>query len=285
MVRRTCGRSLASGRILTGVAQVVWAVGEPYEAYVGRWSRRVAETFVRWLEVPAGGRWLDVGCGTGALARTVLAHADPEHVVGVDPSQGFLEYARAQVAGSRSTFRVGDARSLPFDDGSFDAVVSGLALNFVPEPARAVTELTRVAVSGGVVAAYVWDYAEGMAMMRRFWDAASALDATAADLDEGPRFPLCRPEPLRQLWADAGLDAVAVRAIEIPTVFADFDDYWTPFLGGQGPAAGYVKSLDNEHVRALRDLLRARLPVGADGSIPLSARAWAVRGVSPMVRS
>lgn len=258
----------------------VWAVGDAYEAYVGRWSRRVAEAFLRWLDVPAGRRWLDVGCGTGALTAAVLAVADPARVIGVDPSEEFLATARARIVDPRATFRAGDARSLPLPDRQVDAVVSGLALNFVPDPYRAAAELSRVTAPGGVAAAYVWDYAEGMAMMRYFWDAATALDPAASELDEGRRFPLCRPEPLGRLWADAGLGKVTVQAIETPTVFADFDDYWKPFLGGQGPAPGYAMSLTEEHRRALRDLLRARLPAGQDGTIPLTARAWAVRGTA-----
>ena len=262
------------------MAHDVWADGDAYEAYVGRWSRRVAEAFLAWLAVPRGRRWLDVGCGTGALTVTVLAAADPSRVVGVDPSEGFLATARVRIADARATFRVGDARALPLPNCSSDAVVSGLALNFVPDPAGAVAELARVASPGGVVAAYVWDYAEGMAMMRFFWDAATDLDPAAAELDEGRRFSLCRPDSLAQLWAGAGLDDVAVTAIEIPTVFEDFDDYWRPFLGGQGSAPGYVASLSEDHRRALRDLLRTRLPARPDASIRLTARAWAVRGLA-----
>lgn len=262
------------------VVREVWAVGEAYEAYVGRWSRPVAVAFLRWLDVSAGGHWLDVGCGTGALTATILAEADPTDVVGVDPAEGFLDNARAQIVDTRATFRIGDAQSLPLPDRRFDAVVSGLALNFVSDPRRAAAEFARVATSGGMAAAYVWDYAEGMAMMRYFWDAATALDSAATELDEGRRFPLCQPKHLRGLWADAGLDNVTVQAIEVATVFADFDDYWQPFLGGQGPAPGYVMSLTEEHRAAMRDLLRARLPSGPGGSIPLTARAWAVRGVA-----
>lgn len=243
-------------------------------------GRRVAEAFLHWLDLPAGRRWLDVGCGTGALTGTVLALADPAHVVGVDTSEGLLADARARIVDRRSNFCTGDARSLPFPDHRFDAVVSGLALNFVSDPGRAAAEFARVAISGGVAAAYVWDYAEGMAMMRYFWDATTALDPAAAELDEGRRFPLCQPEPLSQLWADAGMDQVTVQAIEVPTAFADFDDYWRPFLGGQGPAPGYVMSLTDEHRRAFHDLLRVRLPFSLDGSIPLTARAWAVRGTA-----
>lgn len=250
----------------------VWAVGDAYEAYVGRWSRPVAAEFVRRLDVPAGRRWLDVGCGTGALSEAVLT-TDPARLVGVDTSEQFLAAARRRIGDRRASFLVGDAQSLPLPDHDVDAVVSGLALNFVPEPRRAVAEFARVARPGGTIAAYVWDYAEGMAVIRHFWDAAIALDPAAAELDEGRRFPLCQPDTLRDLWA--GLHEVTVRAIEVPAVFADFDDYWTPFLGGQGPAPAYAMSLTEEHRRALREELRTRLP---DGSITLTARAWAVRG-------
>jgi SAM-dependent methyltransferase len=256
----------------------VWSVGAAYEAYVGRWSARVAREFVRWLAVPPGRSWLDVGCGTGALAAAVVAAAEPARIVGVDPSPTFLDDARIRVADARAEFVVGDALSLPLPDGACDAVVSGLALNFVPEPDRAVAEFARVARPGGVVAAYVWDYAGGMAMLRHFWDAAAALDPTAADLDEGRRFPLCRPDVLRGLWTDAGLDRVTVEAVDVATTFADFDDFWTPFLGGQGPAPGYVATLTASRRDDLRDLLRSRLPAGPDGGIALTARAWAVRG-------
>jgi SAM-dependent methyltransferase len=176
---------------------------------------------------------------------------------------------------------VGDAASLPLPDRRFDVVASALALNFVPDPHGAVAEFVRVAAPDGLAAAYVWDYAEGMAMMRCFWDAAIALSPAAAERDEGRRFPLCRPEPLARLWTRAGLEEVRVRAIEISIVFADFDDHWRPFLGGQGPAPGYVTSLTEEHRGALRELLRERLPSGPDGSIPLTTKAWAVRGQRP----
>jgi SAM-dependent methyltransferase len=264
--------------ILTIVAYEVWSVGDAYDAYVGRWSRPVADAFLRWLDLPVGGRWVDVGCGTGALTERILALADPAQVVSVDPSEGYLATACARVTDPRADFRIGDAQSLSFLDDQFDAVVSGLALNFVPDPGRAVAEFARLTAPGGVAAAYVWDYAEGMAMLRYFWDVAAALDPGAAELDEALRFPVCRPEPLHDLWAGAGLAEVEVRPVDVPTVFSGFDDYWQPFLGGQGPAPAYVSSLPGRRRQALRDLLRARLPTGPGGTIRLSARAWAVRG-------
>jgi hypothetical protein len=151
-------------------------------------------------------------------------------------------------------------------------------LNFVPQPEQAVAEMIRVVRDGGCVAAYVWDYAGKMQLMRHFWNAASALDASARDLDEGRRFPLCSPQPLHSLFQSAGLRDVAVRAIDVDTDFRDFDDYWTPFLGGQGPAPTYARALSDSAREALRERLRAGLPTAIDGAIPLVARAWAVRG-------
>lgn len=256
-----------------------WDSGDAYEPYVGRWSRLVAREFLGWLAAPPGCRWLDVGCGTGALAETVLALAAPGVVVGIDPSPAYVAFARGRVTDPRARFEVGDARALQEGPATFDAVVSGLVLNFVPEPEKAVSEMARVARPGGVVAAYVWDYAEGMRMMRHFWDAAGALDPRARELDEGRRFPLCKPEPLADLFRRAGLSEVEARAIDVPTVFRDFDDYWSPFLGGQAPAPGYAMSLGEEQRAALRERIRAGLPTNQEGEHHLVARAWAVRGV------
>ncbi|WP_214323828.1 class I SAM-dependent methyltransferase [Nonomuraea sediminis] len=257
----------------------IWEVGGAYEDYIGRWSRSVAAAFVSWLAVPAGRRWLDVGCGTGALTAAVLDAAEPAEVVGVDPSDGFLAHARRLGADPRVRFETAEAGALPFQDGRFDAVVSGLVLNFVPDARAAVAELARVAAPGGTVAAFVWDYAGRMGIIRTFWAVAAELDPDAEELDEGVRFPLCRPEPLRGLWG--GMGEVLVEPIEVAAVFRDFEDYWRPFLGGQGPAPAYAVSLPEERRAALRDRLRERLPAAPDGSITLPARAWAVRGVTP----
>jgi SAM-dependent methyltransferase len=256
---------------------MVWESGAAYETYVGRWSRMVAARFVTWLDVPPGRRWLDVGSGTGALTSAVAAASAPLTVTGVDPSLGFLTAARS-LAATPALLCAGDATALPLAGGRFDAVVSGLALNFTGRPAVAVEEFARVAAPGGVVAAYVWDYAGGMAMMREFWTAAAELDPAAAGLAEHLRFDFCRADVLAGWWAGAGLRDVETRRIEIPAVFRGFDDYWQPFLGGQGPAPAYLMSRTAAGRTALRELLRDRLPAGADGSIALTAAAWAVRG-------
>ena len=255
-----------------------WAGGGEYESYVGRWSRLVAEEFVAWLDLDAGARIVDVGCGTGALTTALVDHADPAAIVGVDPSVGFIEHARKQTTDPRVTFAVADAENLPFDDAEFDAAVSGLVLNFVSDSARGVAESVRVVRRDGRVAAYVWDYADRMELIRYFWDAAVELDPAAEALDEGRRFRICNPAALIDLFVGAGLVEVETQAFVVPTVFRDFDDYWQPFLSGEAPAPGYAMSLDEDRRAALRERLRTRLPTRPDGSIPLVARAWAVRG-------
>jgi SAM-dependent methyltransferase len=259
----------------------VWAAGDLYEPYVGRWSRRVANELLKWIAVPERKDWLDVGCGTGALIQTIVETAYPNSVTGIDPSPGYIEYAKARVASSGARFEVGDAQSLPIDTASLDVAVAGLVLNFVPQPPRAVAEMARVVRPGGVVAAYVWDYAGKMELMRYFWDAAVALDPGAQELDEGRRFPICQPKPLAELFAQAGLREVEVRPIDIATDFGDFDEYWSPFLGSQGPAPGYAMSLSDERRAALREQIRSELPIAKDGSIHLVARAWTARGRKP----
>jgi SAM-dependent methyltransferase len=262
-----------------------WDSGDRYERYVGRWSRPLARRFVSRLEVAASGRWLDVGCGTGAMTSAVLECAAPAAIVGVDPSQDFLARARSTVRDPRASFRAADALGLPVELAPFDAVVSGLVLNFLPDRPGALAAMRRVTRAGGVVAAYVWDYAEGMQFIRHFWDAAVACDPGAQAHDEAVRFPECRPGPLEDLFAGAGLGDVVVAPAEVPTVFADFADYWTPFLGGTGPAPAYAASLAPEELERLRLEVRGRLPVERDGTIRLSARAWCVRGSVPHARS
>jgi SAM-dependent methyltransferase len=253
-----------------------WERGSPYEQYVGRWSRRIAPLFLSWLGVPADRRWLDVGCGTGALSAAILDGCAPASVDGVEPSEGFLKTAKQNLAG-RVTLHQGSATAIPLGDASVDVVVSGLVLNFVSDPHAALAEMARATGKGGTIAAYVWDYAGKMELMRFFWDAAAALDPNAASLDEGVRFPLCRPEALTKLFVESGLKDVDVEPLDTTTPFRNFDDYWQPFLGGQGPAPAYAMSLDETARTRLHDRIRERLPIDANGSISLVARAWAIR--------
>lgn len=260
-----------------------WARGSAYEPFVGRWSRLVAHEFLNWMDIAPGSHWLDVGCGTGALSQAILDLAAPGQVRGIDPSEGFITFVRKQIHDPRASFEVGDARALTAKTQSYDAAVSGLALNFIPQPEQAVSEMQRVVKPGGIVAAYLWDYSDKMQMLRFFWDAAIALNPNAIELDEGRRFPLCQPKPLADLFQGVGLKDVEVLAIDIHTDFRDFEDYWSPFLGGQGPAPAYVMSLSAAKRKALGERIRTSLPHAKDGTIRLLARAWALRSKRPQM--
>jgi SAM-dependent methyltransferase len=254
-----------------------WERGSPYEQYIGRWSRKIAPRFLAWLDQPAGQRWLDVGCGTGALSAAIVDNCTPSSVVGVEPSEGFLKLAIQNLAG-KARFLAGNAAALPLDSGACDVVVSGFVLNFVPDLRDALSEMRRVTAAGGTIAAYVWDYADGMEVIKYFWDAAVSLDPAAAQLHEGVRFPVCKPSALKAVFEEAGLIEVETRPLDLKAQFVDFEDYWRPFLGGQGPAPAYAMSLPQEQRAALRAKLESVLPSAEGRAISLNARAWAVRG-------
>ena len=256
-----------------------WKEGDSYESYMGRWSRPLARSFIGWLAPRRGAHWLDVGCGTGALSAAICELADPATVLACDPSESFIDYARTTIHDDRVAFVEGGAEDLPDGESDLDYIVSGLVLNFVANPGNAIAHMSQRLRRGGIVAAYVWDYADGVEFLRRFWDEVVALDPAASDLDEGRRFLLCQPETLRRLFLGGSLRDVTVGALEIPTRFQHFQDFWTPFLRGTGPAPSYVASLSQERQNLVRDRLSRNLMVGADGSISLKARAWAASGV------
>lgn len=263
---------------MTETAAEFWDSSNAYEQYVGRWSRQVAARFLDWLDLPEDLAWADVGCGTGALLSTILTLAAPASVTGIDPSNGFVSHARDRIRDPRARFLIGDAAHLPWTASSLDATVSGLVLNFVRDPDAMTREMARVTKPGGWVAIYVWDYAGGMQMMRYFWEAAIAESPQNARLDQAERFPLCQPGPLQALFERHQLKSVTVHALEIPTVFQSFDDYWQPFLGNTGPAPTYLASLSDDARQRIRVALESRLAPIQGRPIELSARAWAVRG-------
>ena len=255
-----------------------WAAGLTYEDFMGRWSRRLAPQFVSWLRSPRDVHWLDVGCGTGSLAHAICSHADPASVVGCDPANPFVEFAREHSRDARVSFVAAGVGSLPRRPGGYGSVTSLLALNFFPDSEAAVHEMRSIAAPQATVSACVWDYSDGMQFLRYFWDAAAAVDVAARELDEGNRFPLCRPDALTALFRGGGLSEVRCEPIEIATTFASFDDYWRPLLGGTGPAPSYVASLDADRRAILAGRLEETLGRGPGGTIVLTARAWAVRG-------
>jgi ubiquinone/menaquinone biosynthesis C-methylase UbiE len=255
-----------------------WGSATAYEHFMGRWSRQIALEFLRWIEPQSGLRWLELGCGTGALTEIILDDADPASILALDPSAALVHIADGRIQDFRVSFQVGGIENLPSTPNQFDSCVSGLVLNFIEKPEIALGSIAQLLTDGGLIAAYVWDYSKGVGFLRAFWDAAVALDPNTAKLDEGVRFPLCSPAPLRSLFEDVGLKDVEVKALETTTKFDSFSDYWEPFLGGVGPAPSYVSTLGNDERRRLEEGLKSRLSLESDGAIVMTARAWGVRG-------
>lgn len=255
---------------------------EAYEKFMGRWSRLIAPRLVDFTGLPERGRILDVGSGTGSLAFAIAERKRHTQVLGIDPSQEYVAYARSRNPfPDRASFEVGDAQKLSFADASFDAALSLLVFNFIPDPKKALLELRRVTKPGGQLAAAVWDYGAGMRMLQTFWDAAVRVDPGAKDLEE-KRMPLCRQGELSALWRQCGLESVGEQAIDLEMRFESFADYWEPFLLGQGPAGAYIRRLDRDKLQALRNELKLRLSLRSeDTPVVLPARAWSVRGTVP----
>jgi SAM-dependent methyltransferase len=257
-----------------------WLSGIAYERFMGRWSTLVAQEFLNWLAITPARSWLDVGCGTGSLTKLILETYQPKEIISIDSSGDFISHAQRSIANPSVHFKVGLAQSLELDSNSIDTVVSGLVLNFVPQPKAAILEMLRVAKPGGKIGIFLWDYADGMQMLRYFWDAAVELDNNANEFDEGIRFPLCQEGQLESLIREVGLKQVEATPIEVKTVFKNFDDYWQPFLGNVGPAPNYTMSLNQKDRQKLEVKLRKSLPTDDNGSISLIARAWAAKGTA-----
>jgi SAM-dependent methyltransferase len=264
-----------------GDQDAIFSAAQAYEHFMGRWSRGLAPILVRFAGVGDGDAVLDVGSGTGALTAAVAAVAPSSRIVGIDPSEPYVALAQARQGSTHVAFEVGDAQQMRFATASFDRTLSLLVVNFIPDRRRALAEMARVTKPGGTIAAAVWDYGEGMEMLRVFWDEAVALQPSADAKDER-HMPLCRQGDLTALWTAQGLENVVEEGLTIETRFASFDDFWQPFLEKQGPAGAYASSLAPADREALRLRLRRRL-LGDDADRPLllHARAWAVRGTVP----
>lgn len=264
---------------MTAETATRWGAADAYERYMGRWSRNVAPLFLKWLGTEHEKSWADIGCGTGTLCSRIASDCKPSRMVGIDSSAAFVDHAAKNVPGAE--FRISDALQIDLPDRSFDYAVSGLVLNFLPDKAKGLREMARLVRPGGVVGLYVWDYAGHMQIMRRFFDAAVAVDPASSTFDDGINAPICRPKPLLDAFIGAGLADAEVTAIDIPAAFTDFQDYWTPFLGGTGSAPKYLASLDEEVRNKIRDAVHDKLLVGPDGEILLAVRAWAAKGKVP----
>ena len=286
----TCiGATLAALAVATAAADqpvadkkaAMFSEAEAYERFMGRWSERLAPLFVAFFEARDRDDILDVGSGTGSLSLAIANATQTGRIVGIDLAEEYVAYATERTKSRRVQYEVGDAQKMRFPDGSFDRTAALLVVNFIPDRRRAVREMMRVTRTGGVVAACVWDYSEAMEMLRFFWDEAVALDPTAEPRDER-HMPLSKQGELTALWTEEGLERVEERELIISLEFESFDDYWKPFLDGQGPAGAYVASLSAARQKELAERLRRRL-LGdrQDGPITLKARAWAAKGTVP----
>lgn len=260
---------------------MLWRGAEAYDRLMGRWSRRLAPELIEFARLKEGDRVLDIGCGIGSLALSVVASTRRSEIVGIDPAAAYVEYARQRTSDPRVRFEVGDAQRLPYPAASFDKCLALLVINFIPDARQAVAEMRRVTRPGGGVAAAVWDYGEGMTMLRIFWDTSVALDPSAEPRHER-HAPYCQRGQLSALWTASGLEQVEETELEIRLDFTSFEDFWSPFLGGQGPSGSYATGLLPERQRALEKQLRENvLGSKPDGPFTLEARAWAVRGIVP----
>ena len=251
---------------------------EHYDRHVGRYNAELARALISFAGVRPGQRALDVGCVPGALTRELATLLGQDHVAAVDPSPPFAEACRARLPGV--DVRLASAEELPFADATFDHALAQLVVNFMADAPAGVTEMRRVTRPGGHVSAATWDYAGEMTFIRRFFDAASAIDPRAAAVDEAVTMRYCKPDELHDLLASTGLVEIAISSAVPHAVYANFDDLWEPITGGIGPSGVYVRSLDEQAQRVLKDAYRALLGVG-DAPFELTARAWLARGVVP----
>jgi SAM-dependent methyltransferase len=270
--------------MLINAQDPIFSAAQAYERFMGRWSRGLAPLFVRFAGMRDGDSVLDVGSGTGSLTAAVARVAPSSHIFGIDPSAPYVALAQSQQGSALIQFEAGDAQQMRFENATFDRTLSLLVVNFIPDARKALGEMKRVTKLNGTVAAAIWDYGDGMEMLRVFWDEAIALTPAAAAKDER-NMPFCRRGELAALWREQGLQDVVEEGLTVETRFASFDDFWMPFLEGQGPAGAYVTSLSAEERDALRLRLRRRLlGAGEDNAIIMHARAWAVRGTAAGTR-
>ena len=254
--------------------QIRFEDGAAYDVYMGRWSQLVGDAFLRWIDPPASARWLDVGCGNGAFTEIVAARAAPASLTGVDPSNAQLAYARKVPGLARARFCQGDGMALPFRTHAFDAAVMPLVIFFLTDPSNGVAEMARVVRPGGIVSAYAWDMGGG-----GFPYAPLHVEMRAREIavPSAPSPDAARMDSLRHLWTTAGLDHVSVHEIVVERTFDSVDTYWTTVLGAAS-VGRQLRGLTPEMQSALKDRLRARLAVDAQGRVQCQGRANAVRG-------
>jgi SAM-dependent methyltransferase len=245
---------------------------EAYDRYMGAWSRQLSPQLIAFAGVHRGQRVLDVGCGPGALTAEIVAFVGDGSVAAVDPLPSFVAAARGRHPGV--DVRQATAEALPFPDRTFDAALTQLVVHFMADPIAGLREMARVTRHGGVVAACVWDFGGDRGPLGPFWEAARATDPNVVDESH---LAGTRKGHLAELFEAAGLGDIHDGVLSASRAYADFDDWWTPFTQGVGPAGAYVASLDAARQSALGEQCRSMLP---DGPITLTAHAWAARGTA-----
>jgi SAM-dependent methyltransferase len=261
-----------------GSTDQLFTDGQAYERMMGRWSRLVGESFIDWLDIPKGLRWLDVGCGNGAFTEEIIAHCAASAVTAIDPSEDQLAFARTRPGAKMAKFQVGDAQKLTFGDDTFDVAIMALVLAFLVDPAKAVAEMARVVCPGGWVATYMWDILNGGAPTTPIYTAIESLGST---LPVRPNPVASRLEAMHGFWKMAGLEAIETRVIRIPVKYADFNDFWDSNTVPVGPQGKVIASMSPREREQLRTRLREQLPAAPDGHILYESFANAVRGRVP----
>jgi SAM-dependent methyltransferase len=252
--------------------------GEAYERLMGRWSRLAGEIFLDWLDIPANVRWLDVGCGNGAFTAALIARCAPAEVIGIDPSEGQLSFARTRPGAKLAQFRIGDAQALPFGDDRFDVAVMALVITFLSDPGKAVLEMARVVRPGGWVGTYMWDVPGGGTPVHPIYVAMESLGMPSP---RPPGAEVSRRDAMQALWKDAGLELIETQVIRIPVTYSDFDDFWDANSGPVGPQGKAIQEMSQTVRAQLRTRLREQLPAGPDGRIAYESFANAVKGRVP----
>lgn len=256
-----------------------------YELWMGRWSRRLAPSFVAFADLPEGTHLLDLGCGTGVLSLAVLENVEDSDVIGVDPAEAYISYCRDMISNERLCFEVGDALDIPFNNNSFDATASLLILQELPDTELALKEMLRVTRPGGLIVASQWDFANGMPMLRLFWNTVLEVSPSEASRDAAEKcMDVDYPDEtaLQDLWQRAGLVESSTKRLKVEMEFDSFDDYWTPFLSNATPASSFARTLEPDEIFEIRERLRKKINrEKMERSFCLSSFAWAVRGKVP----
>jgi SAM-dependent methyltransferase len=249
--------------------------GEAYERLMGRWSQAVGVQFLAWLNAGEGKRWLDVGCGTGAFTESIIQHAAPSRVTGIDPSVEQVAFAKQRSSASGGQFDIAEAEAMPFDDGSFDVSAMALVIAFVPHPAKAVAEMVRVTAAGGIVAGYMWDLLGGGVPLQ---PVDRALKALGYKRPMPPSPEASKMDVMQQLWSDAGLNNIRTTQIRLPVIFESFDDFCASVLLPVGPLGSYTSTFSPDQKHALVEQLRKQMPPDSQGRISYEACANAIAG-------